>query len=96
MNAASNNAEASTEEPIIVGYEILENVQRNVTPFTQGLEVYDGHLYESSGIYGESTLRIYDPFTGEVIVSQELPEHVFGEGLTVHNNRIYILTWKAV
>ena len=95
VNAASNNAGASTEEPIKVGYQILENVQRNVTPFTQGLEIYDGHLYESSGIYGESTLRIYDPYTGEVIVSQELPEHVFGEGLTVHNSRIYILTWKA-
>ena len=94
-NAASTNTESSTGEPLEIGYEILETVQRNVTPFTQGLELYDDHLYESSGIYGESTLRIYDPYTGEVIVSQELPEYVFGEGLTVHDSRLYILTWKA-
>lgn len=94
-NAASTNTESSTGEPLEIGYEILETVQRNVTPFTQGLELYDDHLYESSGIYGESTLRIYDPYTGEVIVSQGLPEYVFGEGLTVHDSRLYILTWKA-
>ena len=95
VNAASIYSESSTEEPIEIEYEILETVQRNVTPFTQGLELYNDHLYESSGIYGESKLRIYNPHTGEVIASQQLPESIFGEGLTVHENLLYTLTWKA-
>ena len=94
-NGASIENESSTEMPIEIEYEIVETVERNVSPFTQGLELYDNHLYESSGLYGESTLRIYDPNNGEVIVSQELSNDVFGEGLTVHDNQLYILTWKA-
>lgn len=93
-NAASIDNKSGANEPIEIEYHVLENIQRNVSPFTQGLELYDNHLYESSGIYGESALRIYDPYTGEVIVSQELSEDVFGEGLTVHDNQLYILTWR--
>ena len=93
-NAASNDNNSGAGEPIEIEFQILENIQRNVSPFTQGLELYDDHLYESSGIYGESTLRIYNPYTGEAIVSQELPDYVFGEGLTIHDSQLYILTWR--
>ncbi len=93
-NAASIDNKSGEGEPIEIEYQVLENIQRNVSPFTQGLELYDDHLYESAGIYGESALRIYDPYTGEVIVSKELSDHVFGEGLTVHDNQLYILTWR--
>ena len=95
VNAASIDNEFSTTEPIEIEFEILETIERNVSPFTQGLEIYDNHLYESSGLYGESTLRIYNLDNGEAIESQKLSDDVFGEGLTIHDNQLYILTWRA-
>ena len=94
VNAASIDNGSGTREPIEIEFEILERIERNVSPFTQGLEIYDNHLYESSGLYGESTLRIYNLDSGEAIVSQKLSDDVFGEGLTIHDNQLYILTWR--
>lgn len=37
------------------------------TAYTQGLLLHDGFLYESTGLYGESTLRRVDVTTGEVL-----------------------------
>ena len=62
--------------------------------FTQGLELRDGLLYESTGTYGESTVRIVDPQTGEIIISTDLPDEYFGEGLALVGDRIIQLTWR--
>lgn len=63
--------------------------------FTQGL-VFDGAtLYESTGLYGESSLRRVDLETGEVLQIQRLSEQYFAEGCTVWNDQIIQLTWKA-
>lgn len=63
--------------------------------FTQGLEYRGGYLYESTGLYGQSTLRQEDLETGKVIREIHLPARYFGEGITVLNGRIDQLTWKA-
>ena len=63
--------------------------------FTQGLEVHDGRLVESTGLYGESDRRIVDIQTGEVIAIEPLESDLFGEGLTVVGDEIIQLTWKA-
>lgn len=63
--------------------------------FTQGLEYRGGYLYESTGLYGQSTLRQEDLETGKVIREIHLPDRYFGEGITVLNGHIDQLTWKA-
>lgn len=63
--------------------------------FTQGLEYYDGHLYESTGRLGESTLRETILETGKVIQHVNLPSQYFGEGLTIFHGKIYQLTWLS-
>jgi glutamine cyclotransferase len=63
--------------------------------FTQGLEFYDGHLYESTGRQGESTLRETTLETGEVIRRVSLPAQYFGEGLTIFHGKVYQLTWLS-
>lgn len=63
--------------------------------FTQGL-VFDGAtLYESTGLYGESSLRRVDLETGEVLQIRRLPDQYFAEGCTVWKDQIIQLTWKA-
>jgi len=63
--------------------------------FTQGLLWHDGSLYESTGQYGESTLRRVDPSSGRVEQMHTLPDAHFGEGLALVGDRLIQLTWNA-
>lgn len=62
--------------------------------FTQGLLWDDGWLYESTGLYGQSSLRQVAPTTGEVVRTVPLPPEVFGEGLALVDGRFIALTWQ--
>lgn len=75
--------------------EIVEWVPHDPDAFTQGLEVANGAMYESTGLWGQSSLRAVDPATGEAIVRVDLPDEFFGEGLTVVGDEIVQLTWQS-
>ena len=75
--------------------EIVEWAPHDADAFTQGLEVADGTMYESTGLWGRSSLRAVSPATGEVTARVDLPEEFFGEGLTVLGDEIVQLTWQA-
>jgi glutaminyl-peptide cyclotransferase len=63
--------------------------------YTQGLELHNGVLYESTGLYGQSSLRRVNPATGEVLMLRRLPDSLFAEGLTlVSPSRMLVLTWR--
>src|SRR5262249_9413126 len=77
------------------GYEIVHAYPHDRSAFTQGLVYANGHLYESTGQYGKSSLRLVDLETGRVLQQHDLPATYFGEGLTVWGNNLLQLTWKA-
>ncbi len=81
-------------EPEIYVYEIVKTYPHDKNSYTQGLEFHEGFLYESSGQYGKSTLRKVKLETGEIIQKIDLDKKYFAEGLTIHNNKIFQLTWK--
>jgi len=62
--------------------------------FTQGFLYHDGYFYESTGLYGHSSLRRVVPDTGRVLAQRILPKEVFGEGLALVEGRLFQLTWK--
>lgn len=62
--------------------------------FTQGLVYFDGHLFESTGLNGKSTLRRVDLATGRVLQQIRIPAQYFAEGMTVLGGKIYQLTWQ--
>ena len=76
-------------------YEIVKVYPHDRGAWTQGLVVDEGDLYEGTGKVGRSTLRRVELETGEVLQSRELPGTLFGEGITVHDDWIVQLTWKA-
>ncbi len=80
--------------PAIYTYEVVNTYPHDITSYTQGLEFYNGDLYESTGQYKESKLRKLDFETGEVLQNLDLEDNYFGEGLTILNDKIYQLTWK--
>lgn len=61
--------------------------------FTQGLEIYRGKLYESTGLFGKSSLKKISLETGEVLLQKELPDY-FAEGLTIREGKLYNLSWQ--
>jgi glutaminyl-peptide cyclotransferase len=79
--------------PKILSYEIVNSYPHDITSYTQGLEFYNGTLYESTGQYGDSKLRTLDYKAGTVTKNVPLAKEYFGEGLTVLNNNVYLLTW---
>ena len=62
--------------------------------FTQGLIFADGHLYESTGQYGQSSLRMVDLETGHVLQSVPVDAHYFAEGLAAWSSTLVQLTWQ--
>jgi glutamine cyclotransferase len=62
----------------------------------QGLAILDGRLYETTGLYGQSTIRELDKQTGQVLRRASMPSNVFGEGLAVFPSGLgKALTWRS-
>jgi len=80
--------------PLNYTYEVVKVYPHDQSAFTEGLVIEKGVLYESTGLYGNSTLRRVDLETGNVLQSYALPAELFGEGITVFGDRIIQLTWQ--
>lgn len=62
--------------------------------FTQGLEASeDGRLLVGTGLYGESQIY-YTSLAGDKSDEQKLDKELFGEGVTIHGDTVWQLTWK--
>jgi glutamine cyclotransferase len=77
------------------GYQITHVYPHDPDAFTQGLVYQDGHLYESTGLNGRSSIRMVDLSTGRVLQRYDLPRQYFGEGLTTWGGNLIQLTWTA-
>lgn len=75
-------------------YTLLRTLPHDPEAFTQGLLYHRGLFYESTGLYGHSTLREVDPDSGRVLRQRALPRDQFGEGLALLSNRLFQLTWR--
>lgn len=76
-------------------YKVIKTWQHNTKAYTQGLEFDEGILYESTGQYGESMLTKIQLENETVLQSINLPSDVFGEGITILDDKVYQLTWKS-
>jgi glutaminyl-peptide cyclotransferase len=75
-------------------YSIVQVYPHDTSAFTEGLVFVNGSLYESTGLYGDSTLRQVDLLSGEVLQKIFLDDSYFGEGMTVVDDKIVQLTWQ--
>src|SRR5271169_1931154 len=80
----------SAEKPVpVLGVRVLKTYPHDPHAFTQGLEYFDGVLYESTGETGQSSVRKVDLESGKVLQKTDLGAEYFGEGLTIFRGRIY-------
>jgi len=75
-------------------YQVVAEFPHDSAAFTQGLLFHEGQLYESTGLYGRSTLRQVNLEDGRIVRQKELDRRLFGEGLARVEDRLVQLTWK--
>lgn len=76
-------------------YEVTASIPQDRSHFVQGLQIIDKHLYVSTGLYGESKLLRYRWPANTLELEHPLDPRLFGEGLTVLDDRVYQLTWRS-
>jgi glutamine cyclotransferase len=76
-------------------YKVLHTYPHDSSAYTQGLIYLDGHLYESTGLNGRSSLRMVDLETGRALQSAPVPSQYFAEGLTNWGSTLIQLTWRS-
>lgn len=73
--------------------EVLNTYPHDTGAYTQGLFFHNGKMYESTGQYGTSSLRIVNYETGEPESCVNIGESYFIEGSVVFEDQLYVLTW---
>ena len=73
--------------------EVVKEYNHDTGAYTQGLFFNGGQLYESTGQFGESTMRIVDLQTGRVQRKLDFSRKYFAEGSVILGDKLYILTW---
>jgi len=80
--------------PAAYTVEVIDRIPHDETAFTQGLIHAGGMIYEGTGLYGESSIRLLEADTGAVRAEETVDESLFGEGVAGHAGRLYQLTWR--
>lgn len=76
-------------------YQVIRSFPHDTRSFTEGLEFFQGVLYESSGLYGQSKLSKIDLANAQPIQQFFLPAQYFAEGITILGNNLYQLTYES-
>jgi len=92
--ALARAAATAEAPPTQMRTEVLESYPHDPKAFTQGLLLNDGKLYESTGLYGHSSVREVELTTGKVLRLVDLPSNLFGEGLALASGKLFQLTWR--
>jgi glutamine cyclotransferase len=75
------------------GIKVVKEYPHRTDAYTQGLFFQDGILWETTGQYGESTIRTVDLASGEPTQLKKLNAKYFGEGSVILDGVLYVLTW---
>ena len=82
--------------PVNITYTVIAQHPHDTSAYTQGLQVFNGKLYEGTGDFETSSLRITDWKTGTVEKKHMMGTNkIFGEGINIFNGKIYQLTWQS-
>ncbi|HQQ97135.1 MAG TPA: glutaminyl-peptide cyclotransferase [Cyclobacteriaceae bacterium] len=92
--AACKQSEQKKPTDLVIAYNVLSTFPHDVNAFTQGLTVYNGRLFESTGREGTSWIAEVDIATGRQDKKVELDQKYFGEGIVCFGDKVYQLTWQ--
>jgi len=85
------------KKPDVWKLEVGKEYTHRDSSYTQGLEFYQGELFEGTGDpsnQGNTLVAKVDQNTGKILKKVGLDATHFGEGITILNDTLYQLTWK--
>jgi glutamine cyclotransferase len=94
-DTGSESTMTTVAAPANISYNIVASYPHDTSSYTQGLIWQNNVLYEGTGLEGESHLLKVDLKSGKAEQSVSLDPAVFGEGITIFNDKIYQLTWQS-
>ena len=106
FSACNNDDSNADDQPSIpvnkpstvknISYNIIAQYPHDTASYTQGLEFYNGKLYESGGDYANSVLQYGDVKSGKIEKKYKMgTEKIFGEGMTILKGKLYQLTYTT-
>ena len=75
-------------------WTLVKTYPHDPAAFTEGLLIHDGLLYESTGLVGQSEIRVQRIKDGKVLRRVKVPSPYFGEGIVLWKTRLLSLTWR--
>ena len=78
----------------VAGFAVVKSYPHDTRAYTQGLEYFDGFLYEGTGLKGRSAVRKVELETGKLVQEEKLHPQYFGEGITITQGRLFQVTWQ--
>lgn len=88
-------AAASAAPEVRLELEVVDTYPHDPGAFTQGLLWHRGKLYESTGMYGRSSLREVEMASGRVLRRVDLDPELFAEGLALAGDRLFQLSYQS-
>ncbi len=106
-NTSSRNVESSSKTAVVekvpaaapvkprqYGIEVVKEYPHDETSYTQGLFFQGDRMVETTGQFGESTIRLVEPASGKALKRFDFDRKYFVEGSVELDGNIYVLTWK--
>ncbi len=94
MSLCSCHRQPSPDAVPVYTCKVVRSYRHDRSAWTQGLVFDGGFLYESTGRYGQSSLRKVGAESGNVVMMRKLGDQYFGEGMTIFDDKIIVLTWR--
>ena len=88
-------AAKSRAQTPLTPYKVIKIHPHDTAAFTQGLLFHDGFLYEGTGHYTQSRIRRVDIKSGHTQQEWEIPDQLFGEGLTLWQDYLFSISWRS-
>lgn len=76
-------------------YAVLNELHHDSHAYTQGITYDNNLLYETLGTETSSNLQIYSIKQQKIINSISLPKNIFGEGITVVGDKLYMASYDS-
>jgi len=81
--------------PRPLSFHVEKEIRRDAVGFTEGLEMHDGAIWESTGdFFGDTHINHIDMASGHVTSVMNAGKDYFGEGLTFFGGRLYQMTYR--
>ena len=81
--------------PESIPFKVVNVYPHSDQNYTEGLLFDQNFLYEGTGLEGKSKILKTELKTGMVLQEYSMAPEIFGEGITIINNKLYQLTYRS-